>query len=160
MWSFIANYWLGLLAIVDLIMGVSVTVHAVLWKRDSRAVIAWVGLAWFAPILGAFTYFCFGVNRIQRNAVSLRFREAWRDKRRLQLTQEELDRRDEFVSEHTNLVGLANLGRTLTGRAVLPGNKVEPLVNGDEAYPSMIAPSERSRFSVTSSTAIAPVTLS
>ena len=24
--------------------------HAVLWKRDSRAVIAWVGLAWLAPL--------------------------------------------------------------------------------------------------------------
>src|SRR6516165_5331652 len=46
--------------------------HAVLYKRDSRAAIAWVGFIWLVPFAGAILYFLFGVNRIRRKAVLLR----------------------------------------------------------------------------------------
>ena len=38
-----------ILAVVGVGLSVWVTIHAVLHKRDSRAVIGWVGLAWLAP---------------------------------------------------------------------------------------------------------------
>ena len=31
-------------AVVDILLAGGVTIHAVLWKRDSKAVIGWVGL--------------------------------------------------------------------------------------------------------------------
>src|SRR5437660_271306 len=46
--------------------------HAVLYKRDSRAVIAWVGFVWLVPLGGAVLYFIFGINRIRRQAAMLR----------------------------------------------------------------------------------------
>ena len=60
-----------ILVVLDVVLAMGVTAHAVLWKRDSRAVIGWVGLAWMAPLVGACAYFFFGVNRIRRKAESL-----------------------------------------------------------------------------------------
>jgi cardiolipin synthase len=117
-----------LLAIADIGLAVAATVHAVLWKRDSRAVIGWVGLAWLAPIVGPLLYFCFGVNRICRRGVTLKVRESWHGHRQPDLKPEEVERRDSFSRKHQNVVGLATLGKTLSGMPVLPGNKVEPLV--------------------------------
>jgi len=56
-------------ALVNYASALGVTIHAVLWKRDSRAVIGWVGLAWLAPLVGVFAYLCLGVNRIERKAL-------------------------------------------------------------------------------------------
>lgn len=125
-----------LLLLVNLAMSISVTIHAVLWKRDTRSVIAWVGLAWLAPIFGALAYFLFGVNRIQRKAVRLQTRRGrnWRSARN-RLTGQQLD---SLASRHPNLLGLAHLGYQITGWGVLPGNHIEPLKDGDELFPAMI----------------------
>src|SRR5690606_7276638 len=63
------------IAVADLVLATGVTIHAVLWKRDSRSVIGWVGLAWLAPFVGAFAYLCLGINRIERKAVALKLHE-------------------------------------------------------------------------------------
>lgn len=139
---------LSLLAMAGITLTLAVTVHAVLWKRDSRAVIAWVGLAWLAPFVGAFAYFCFGVNRIQRKAVSLKVQEAWDKNAQVKLTPEESRQRESLVTEHPNLAGLATLGRQLAQRPILPGNRIDPLENGDEAYPAMMQAIESASQSV------------
>ena len=139
---------LSLLALAGIALTIAVTIHAVLWKRDSRAVIAWVGLAWLAPFLGAFAYFCFGVNRIQRKAVALNVRHVWEKNWLVKLTPQEQRQRESLETEHPNLVGLATLGRRLAGRALLPGNRIEALVNGDQAYPAMIEAIEQAAASV------------
>src|SRR5918996_741793 len=46
--------------------------HVILYKRDSRAAVAWVGLIWLAPVVGAGLYVLLGVNRIKRRAVARR----------------------------------------------------------------------------------------
>ena len=38
-----------IIAVIYVCMSVGVTAHAILYKRDTRAVIAWVGLAWLSP---------------------------------------------------------------------------------------------------------------
>jgi len=123
---------------VNVVLATAASIHIVLWKRDSRAAIAWIGLVWLAPLLGVFVYFCFGINRIQRKAVSLKVREAWNPHGETQLTPEDVEQRYELAVRHPNLPGLASVGRNVTGRHILPGNRVEPLVNGDEAYPAML----------------------
>ncbi len=117
-----------------------VTVHAVLQKRDERAVISWVGLAWLAPIIGSIVYAILGVNRIQRSAVAAGLKSAWTHTRaEPELTPEDEVRRERFIAQSPTLPGLAALGNQITGNRLLPGNKVEPLHHGDEAYPSMLA---------------------
>ena len=73
-WDFFVDAWPWVLTIVSIALSIGVTIHAVLWKRDIRAAIAWTGLAWLAPLLGAGAYFSLGVNRVQRKATRLKLR--------------------------------------------------------------------------------------
>jgi cardiolipin synthase len=138
MLNWLVELWPWLLGAADLAAAIMVTVHAVLWKRDSRAVIAWVGLVWLAPLLGVFAYFCFGVNRIQRKAASLKVQQAWVQRGPPQLTSDDVHRRNEAAGLYPNLLRLAQLGYHLTGNPLPPGNHVEPLINGDQSYPAML----------------------
>lgn len=130
--------WAALVAIIDVALAMCVTIHAVLWKRDSRSVIAWVGLAWLAPLFGVCAYICLGINRIERKAVSLDLVDAKASIREQELGPEDLKQLDTFVDQHPELVGLGMVGRRLTGLPVVPGNKVDPLIDGDEAFPAML----------------------
>ena len=148
MWNLITSFWPLFLGLFSVSLAMSATVHIVLRKRDSRAAIAWTGLVWLAPITGSIAYFLLGINRIQRKAISLQFRKAWKLRHRPIPTAAELESRDRFVAEHPNFVGLATLGSHLTKRHVLPGNRVTPLVNGDQAYPAMIQAIDQATTSV------------
>jgi cardiolipin synthase A/B len=112
--------------------------HAVLYKRDPRSAALWVLLAWLLPILGAILYVFFGVNRVQRRAARLR-----RDLVRVRTTSES----DERLPV-TELVPLARLVGEVVERPLLPGNTIEPLVDGAEAYPAMLEAIDAARTSV------------
>lgn len=149
MWYYVVEFvWLLLSILVNFVAATMATVHILLWKRDSRAAIAWVGLIWLAPLVGVIAYFCFGINRIQRKAISLKVRESWNPDVEPQLTPEDVEKRDELTVRHPNLPGLASVGRSVTGRPILPGNRIEPLINGDEAYPAMLASIDQAEHSV------------
>lgn len=112
--------------------------HAVLTKRDSRAAFGWLGFIWFAPVVGAVMYFIFGVNRIRHKAALLRRNL---DRYRAQAAQpeclpEELQRHLPDRSGHMEM--LARVVGGVVDRPLLPGNRIDPLVNGDEAYPAML----------------------
>ena len=130
--------WVFVLAIVDIILASAVTIHAVLWKRDSRAVIGWVGLAWLAPFIGILAYLCLGINRIGRKAVSLKLHEPFNSDPQPELNSDENQQFETYARLHPNLEGLASVGRNLTGQPVVHGNKVESLIDGDQAYPVML----------------------
>jgi len=71
-WHATHHAWHLLVAGLALLLSVLASGHAVLYKRDSRAAIAWVGFIWLAPLAGSALYFIFGVNRLRRQAVFLR----------------------------------------------------------------------------------------
>jgi cardiolipin synthase len=146
--------WPVLASMLHIVLGGLVTVHAVLHKRDTRAVIGWVGLAWLAPYGGALAYLFFGVNRVKRKAVSLEFRRGWGARHMVAPTESEIVHRDELVKRHPTLVGLAQLSHQLTNRPLLPGNRVNPLVDGDQAYPAMLKAIDRAESSIAFSTYI------
>ena len=134
------------LAVCNITLAIAVTIHAVLWKRDSRAVIGWVGLAWLAPIFGAMAYAFFGINRIQRKAALLD-RPKNRQRRDL-LSAEKRHKLDQQLRKHPNLVGLITAGNNLTGLPITSGNQVRSLVDGDQAYPAMLKAIEEAKVSV------------
>jgi len=127
-----------------------VTVDAVLRKRHVHSVVGWVGLAWLAPISGAVAYFLLGINRIQRSANRLDRRAAAGPAGEASRSATALDRQRPAVIDlpHPGLGGLVRLGDRLTGRALHEGNRIEPLVDGDAAYPAMLAAIEGARSSV------------
>jgi cardiolipin synthase len=131
-----------------ILLAVWATGHVVLKKQDSRAAIAWVGFVWLVPLLGAFLYFLFGVNRIRHRASLLR-----RNLQRYQAQATQSECLPEGLPHHLpehgeHLQMLARVVGGVVGRPLLPGNQIDPLVNGDEAYPAMLEAIRGARRSV------------
>ncbi len=104
--------------------------HAILRKREVRAAIGWVGVIWIAPILGSLAYALLGVNRIHRRAVSI-FGEGSVRQGAARVPLIELD--PDYLQS-----GIGRLVDGLVRRRMLPGNRIEPLVGGDDAFAAML----------------------
>jgi len=130
--------WLLLLGVAGFVAAVLASGHAVLQKRDARAAAGWVAVIWLAPGAGPILYFLLGINRIRRRGTEL-----LRERLHLRATTEEMRYEAEHL-EHVlpsgshHLIGLGNLVDRVTRRPLAQGNSVEPLRNGDVAYPNMI----------------------
>src|ERR1700759_1073215 len=61
-----------LVALIHLVLAAGVTVHVLLTKREAGSSVAWIGLSWLAPILCRGFYLLRGINRVRRQAQSLR----------------------------------------------------------------------------------------
>lgn len=118
--------------------------HALFNKRDPRSAFAWVAICLMWPLVGAGLYVLFGKNRIQTRA------------RRLHGTSltdydladyhTDMSVASRAIDEHFR--GLAVLSGATSGRPLLTGTEVELLVNGEEAYPAMLAAIEAAQTSV------------
>ncbi len=114
------------------------TGHVVLHKRDARAAIAWVGFIWLVPMLGTIVYLIFGVNRIRRRAVVLR---GGLDRYRAEVEHAACPPgtlETHLPESRSHFHMLARLVGNVVDRPLLPGNRVELLEGGDEAYPAML----------------------
>jgi cardiolipin synthase len=126
-----------------------VTVDAALRKRNVSAVVAWVGLAWLAPVSGAVAYFLFGINRIQRSASALDRPVVAAPTLVAQSAAAVVAAPEAIDRAHPGLAGLVRLGGRLTGRPLYEGNRIETLVDGDSAYPAMLQAIDAAQRSVT-----------
>lgn len=129
-------------------LSVVASLHAVLYKREPRAAIAWAGLIWLSPVVGALLYALFGINRTRRRAAVLR-------KHRIPIPPAASTLRcppeglpHEIPPELGHLQALARIGETVTEKPLLKGNLVAALENGEEAYPAMIEAIDGARRSV------------
>ncbi|HEY8352451.1 MAG TPA: cardiolipin synthase [Sphingomonadales bacterium] len=115
-------------AILSLAVSLAASYHIiVLRKGNLRSAIGWIGVVWLSPYLGTLLYFVFGINRIRRRAS--RLRSSWP---RLRFDAQAADPPD------LEPRGLASLVGRVTGLPLLPGNRIRPLINGEEAYPAML----------------------
>ena len=120
---------IGLLAFAVLVFATLTAGHALLYKRDTRAVIAWVGLIVLVPFAGAILYWMLGVNRVRRRAVALR----------PQGTSPARGSSGSSAAPPPRYAPLARLGDQVGPFPLAAGNLVQPLENGDEAFPLMLA---------------------
>src|SRR4051812_39971546 len=72
LWRVFHEVWHIGVAGLALLLSIIASGHAVLYKRDSRSAIAWVGFVWLVPLVGAVLYLIFGINRLRRQATVLR----------------------------------------------------------------------------------------
>jgi cardiolipin synthase len=132
-WPYLAT--LGTLSVTLVTAG-----HILYTKRNTRAAAGWLGLVWFAPVLGVCLYWLFGVNRIQRRA-----RILLADKQAVSLPDKEAAVSPSFIEhlfrgmENKGLVQLSRMTEKLTRQPLIRGNTVIPLINGDQAYPLMLS---------------------
>ncbi len=130
------------------------TFHIVLYKRETRSAIGWIGLSWLTPVVGSVFYLLFGINRIERRAESLRsgLEEYHAPESVEPVPVEEVA--DRLADNVYHLGALARLVDDVVKRPLLPGNEVTPLVNGEEAYPAMLEAIEQAEESISFSTYI------
>jgi cardiolipin synthase len=129
--------------------------HLVMYKKDTRAAIGWIGVVLMVPIFGALLYAVFGINRLQRRALNLR--RGTTAPRVASAGRFATDRKSVFAELPEGAKHLASLERLiheLTGRPLLGGNRVQQLVGGQEAYPQMLTAINEAKRSVALSTYI------
>ena len=143
----ISSYWPHLVAGFGSLAALLASIHVLLRKRDSRAAALWIGLIWLLPVLGPMLYLVFGVNRIRRRALSLGIHKIIS-----QVIPEDLGETQAVEAQH--LQQLARAIGHVVAQPLTPGNRIQALVNGDEAFPAMIAAIESATKSVALATYI------
>jgi cardiolipin synthase A/B len=144
----------GLLIAASTGLSIFSACHALLYKRDPRSAFGWIGISLSLPLAGPFLYWTMGINRIHRRA------RLWLESGR-RLTgwanfpePREEEETGELAPWCEHLDELRTLGDRLTKFPLLNGNRVDPLHNGENAYPAMLAAIDAARHSVHLSTYI------
>ena len=121
-----------------LVLAIGVTIHILLTKREVASAVGWIGLVWFAPVVGAVLYAVLGINRVRRRAQRMRPQ----------------DKNDDGADGgllpglEGHLAPLAkSLGR-ITARPLVDATVARIYHNGDEAYPEMLAAIAAARRSI------------
>jgi cardiolipin synthase A/B len=118
-----------------LVTGLGAGLHALLTKSDPRSAVSWVALCIFVPYGGALLYWLFGINRVRRRQLA------------------PVDSPSPAAARLPVLLSGAlspqvRIGDALTHRPLEPGNAIEPLENGELAFPRMLDAIDAARESV------------
>jgi cardiolipin synthase len=145
--NLICRYWPHLAAGFDFLAALLASAHALLHKRDTRAATLWIGVVWLMPGFGPILYLTFGVNRIRRRAISLRLKKPSH-----RAIPQNLGEPQHAGAEHLKM--LAHVVNRIAVFPLTAGNHVQPLVNGDEAFPAMLAAIKSAKKTISLSTYI------
>lgn len=141
-----------LAVVLTIVLGVPTALHVVIHKRDVRSAIGWAGLAVLFPGAGPLLYWIFGINRIRRKARALG-RGRWTPASARELVELPAGAL-EPAEPPEELAPIADLMGRILHLPLVGGNRVEPLVDGDEAYPPMLEAIATARRTLSLSTYI------
>jgi len=129
--EWITNYWVTFIVIFHISLSFLTSVHVLLFKENERTSLAWISLVIFSPVLGSLFYWLFGINRIKRSA---------QKKHPKTLKQDFLHPEKNINFHHLpkNWHSAIIAGHSIHPVNYVADNSVEPLINGDKAYPEMI----------------------
>ena len=116
-----------ILVVIYALWTIALSVHILLGKKNPIRAAIWIMLAWFVPVVGGLLYWGFGDNRIARRA-----------KRRLKARRPS-GKPDSSGRVPPALIPLQVAGDRIAHNPLVPGNSIQMLENGDEAYPAMLA---------------------
>ncbi|EGV17802.1 cardiolipin synthase [Thiocapsa marina] len=144
--------WTGALLGLELAARIATVAHLLLGRRDVPSTVGWAGLVMLAPVVGLVLYWLFGINRITRKAHRLRPQTSEASDR-AELAGERCARRA-LDARYPHLVRLGHLGDALTGLPLEAGNRIDVLIDGDQAYPRMLEAIDRAEETIGLSTYI------
>ncbi|MGY6553714.1 MAG: cardiolipin synthase [Wenzhouxiangella sp.] len=121
--------------LVHAILAPATALHALMFKRDPRAAFGWIAVCILVPAAGPILYVLFGFNRARGRAQRLGLKDLGVAHERGAAIATQAPLPPEL---HTRYAELARIGQALSRHSLLPGNRVEPLVNGEQAYPAML----------------------
>jgi cardiolipin synthase len=124
--------------------------HILLNKRNPRGAALWLTITGLMPFAGPLLYWVLGINRVKRSSTVRARRRSrpgwnhWRPQRQ--------DDPDEGL--YPELRALMDISGRITGEPLLPGNTIEPLYDGNQTFPAMLAAIGSAERSVNLSTYI------
>ena len=145
--DFNLTYWVVISTALHIMAFIAVILHALQRRRNASATLLWIFVAWSFPLIGPLLYLSFGVDRVPNKGLrnkatnQLMMRQlterhkddgpfiAWHYDYRTDLSTIESD----FIRKVNHAIDGLNPGHPL-----LDGNRIEPLVSGDQAYPLML----------------------
>ncbi len=130
---FVVTFWSGL--------------HVVLYKKNTRAALAWLGLIIFSPLFGPFMYYVFGINRINRKVLKLNKKESILSKgygHDIVTDPEGL----KFLKKSQRQT-LFKMGENLNLSPFYRDTKIKELIGGDVAFKEMLTSMSRAEKSIT-----------
>ncbi|QHI70267.1 cardiolipin synthase [Tichowtungia aerotolerans] len=135
---------LALTSVLHILAFVLVALHSLQRKRNASSTILWIFAAWSFPVAGPLLYLCFGVDRIPDRG----FEKFLTDKTLLTVRATTKETapfaywhnpvaapNDSYLQRNMDRI----LDALLSDHPVHPGNRITPLVGGDEAYVEMLA---------------------
>jgi cardiolipin synthase len=127
----------SLIAALAPLLAITTAGHALLYQRDPRTAIGWIGVCLFFPIAGPILYYLFGINRISTRAKELHRRLTFR------LPRPERSDSSRAVSPQQcsippDCCEIITISNAVTHRPMLGGNHLDILYNGEQAYPAML----------------------
>lgn len=129
----LSNLWLGSLDVVFVaiyvVTGVVAGTHVLLFKTNSLSAASWLVFIVVLPVAGALVYWFFGINRVWNAHLKSRAPQ-WTDQGLLPAPSAAL----EAIPDPFQRVG-----QRITARPVIEGHQMSLLVNGEQAFPEMLA---------------------
>jgi cardiolipin synthase len=152
--AFLNELRLLVVGVLTVLLALIASGHAILYKRDSRAAVGWVGVIWLVPIVGPVLYVLLGINRIRRQAEWLRARGPRFSGANLTLLRAEQVLGEHVDKERAHLIGLGQLVDRVTRRPITLRNSVSAFQNGDTAFPAMLEAIHKAQSTLALSTYI------
>lgn len=113
-------------------------VHALLYKRDSRAALGWVSVSLFFPFAGPLLYYMLGINRIQTQAQKLAHHHPFRLRIGYERGAVGINPATVIQDLGPHLESFVRISDYVSSRPLQEGNSVEMLQNGEHTYPLML----------------------
>ena len=129
--EWITTHWVTIIIIFHISLSLLTSVHVLMFKENERTSLAWIGLVILSPVVGSLFYWLFGINRIKRSA----------QKKHPQTLKQHFRHYEKAIKFHNipkNWYSAIIAGHTIHPVNYIADNCVEPLINGDMAYPAMI----------------------
>jgi cardiolipin synthase len=124
--------------------------HILLNKRDPRGSALWLAITGLLPFVGPLLYWTLGINRVKRSSAvraRRRSRPGW-------VHWHTRHRSDPDQGLYPELAPLMDISEHITRQPLLQGNTVEPLYEGNQTFPAMLAAIGAAKRSVNLSTYI------
>ncbi|MBA6224798.1 cardiolipin synthase [Colwellia sp. MB02u-18] len=129
--QWLSTHWVTIIVIFHISLSFITSIHVLLFKENERTSLAWIGLVILSPVIGSLFYWLFGINRIQRLA----------QKKHPPTLKQDFCSTEKTIKFHQlpkNWHSAIIAAHTIHPVNYLANNSVEPLINGDTAYPTMI----------------------
>lgn len=122
------------ISIIALTLAVYSAIHALLYKKDSRAAFGWIAVSFLLPIFGPILYFIFGVNRVHARAQKLsRFSKITKYEYEDVITYRSVKK---YIPE--SLSNLFNVSNKITNLSICHADDLTIFDAGEDAYTSML----------------------